>query len=153
PRALVRFKREFRAIEHLTHPSLVRLFELGEDDEGLFFTMELVDGEDLTTYLTRCGDVERTESGPALRPSSGATGPALAIGSGVVTVGTAPTVDPAALAAEHTADPDAATHESAADRAHEVGTLDSGGAPTLAAAHARTAVSGEAGDAPSGESL
>ena len=153
PRALVRFKREFRAIEHLTHPSLVRLFELGEDDEGLFFTMELVDGEDLTTYLTRRGDVERTESGPALRPSSGATGPALAIGSGVVTVGTAPTVDPAALAAEHTADPDAATHESAADRAHEVGTLDSGGAPTLAAAHARTAVSGGAGDAPSGESL
>jgi hypothetical protein len=143
PRALVRFKREFRAIEHLTHPSLVRLFELGEDDEGLFFTMELVDGEDLTTYLTRRGDVERTESGPALRASSGATGPAPANGSGVVTVGTAPTVDPAARAAERTVESDPA--------AHEEGTFDSGDAPTLAAAHARTAVSGGARDARSGE--
>jgi hypothetical protein len=41
----LRFKREFRAIEGLSHPHLVRLFELGEDADGLFFTMELVWGE------------------------------------------------------------------------------------------------------------
>lgn len=82
PRAIVRFKREFRAIEHLTHPSLVRLFELGEDAQGLFFTMEVVEGEDLASYVTPSGDSVRTESGPAL-----------AVGSGVVTASTDPTLD------------------------------------------------------------
>lgn len=51
--ALIRFKREFRVIEGLLHPSLVRLLELGEDADGLYFTMEAVDGKDLAAY---CGD-------------------------------------------------------------------------------------------------
>jgi hypothetical protein len=42
--AKLRFKREFRAIEALAHPCLVRLYELGEDRDGLYFTMELVQG-------------------------------------------------------------------------------------------------------------
>ena len=50
--AMVRFKREFRAIERLLHPGLVRLHELGEDAEGLYFTMEAIDGVDLLTYCT-----------------------------------------------------------------------------------------------------
>ncbi|MBX3269426.1 MAG: serine/threonine-protein kinase PknK [Sandaracinaceae bacterium] len=48
--ARVRFKREFRAVERLRHPALVRVHELGEDDQGLFFTMEAVDGQDLADY-------------------------------------------------------------------------------------------------------
>ncbi len=43
----IRFKREFRLVEQLSHPHLVSLYELGQDDEGLFFTMELVPGLDL----------------------------------------------------------------------------------------------------------
>ncbi len=48
--ALVRFKREFRTIERLLHPGLVRVYELGEDAEGVFFTMEHVDGGDLGDF-------------------------------------------------------------------------------------------------------
>ncbi len=47
---LLRFKREFRAIERLTHPNLVRLYELGSDAEGLYYTMEAIDGDDLARY-------------------------------------------------------------------------------------------------------
>lgn len=50
---LLRFKREFRAIERLTHPNLVRLYELGSDDAGLYYTMEAIEGEDLATYCRR----------------------------------------------------------------------------------------------------
>lgn len=53
PDALLRLKREFRAVEHLSHPNLVRLHELGEDADGLYFTMELVDGVDLRSYCLR----------------------------------------------------------------------------------------------------
>jgi eukaryotic-like serine/threonine-protein kinase len=53
PEALRRFKREFRAVEQLVHPALVRLHELGHDDEGLYYTMELVDGVDLRAFCRR----------------------------------------------------------------------------------------------------
>lgn len=45
-----RFKLEFRAIEQMLHPNLVRLYEVGQDEQGMFFTMEAVDGWDLQTY-------------------------------------------------------------------------------------------------------
>jgi serine/threonine protein kinase len=50
--ALLRFKREFRVMEELLHPSLVRLHELGADADGVFFTMELVAG---ATLWRHCG--------------------------------------------------------------------------------------------------
>jgi eukaryotic-like serine/threonine-protein kinase len=51
PIALQRFKREFRALQDLQHPNLVHLGELFEESGAWFFTMELVDGTDLLTYL------------------------------------------------------------------------------------------------------
>jgi len=51
--ALVRFKREYRLIERVTHPNLVRLYELDEDRDGLLFTMEPVPGAD---FHTACRD-------------------------------------------------------------------------------------------------
>jgi serine/threonine-protein kinase len=47
PAWIIRFKREFRIAHGLRHPNLARLYELGEDERGLFFTMEIVDGVDL----------------------------------------------------------------------------------------------------------
>src|SRR5688500_9957829 len=46
PDTLLRFKNEFRALQDLQHPNLVRLDELFEDEGTWFFTMELVDGVD-----------------------------------------------------------------------------------------------------------
>lgn len=55
PATSLLFKREFRAIECLRHPNLVRLYELGQDDEGLFIVMEALEGTDLRTHCETCG--------------------------------------------------------------------------------------------------
>jgi serine/threonine protein kinase/tetratricopeptide (TPR) repeat protein len=51
PDALARFKNEFRSLQDLAHPNLVRLDELMEADGTWFFTMELVDGVDFLTHV------------------------------------------------------------------------------------------------------
>src|SRR5580658_1858746 len=55
PQWIERFKREFRTMQGISHPNLVRLDELFFDDEGpaWFFTMELIDGTDLTSFVRR----------------------------------------------------------------------------------------------------
>ena len=49
--ALLRFKREFRALQDLHHKNLVTLGELIAHDEQWFFTMELIEGYDLLGYV------------------------------------------------------------------------------------------------------
>jgi len=44
-------KREFRGLADLSHPNLVALYDLVVDSDACFFTMELLDGDDLLTYL------------------------------------------------------------------------------------------------------
>jgi serine/threonine protein kinase len=48
---MYRMKREFRALADLAHPNLVNLYDLFVDEATCFFTMELVDGSDLLTYV------------------------------------------------------------------------------------------------------
>ncbi len=50
---LYRLKREFRGLRDLVHRNLVALDELFEEDGHWFFTMELLDGEDLHAYFQR----------------------------------------------------------------------------------------------------
>jgi eukaryotic-like serine/threonine-protein kinase len=54
--SLQRLKREFRALAGLHHPSLVKLYELSQDDTSAFFTMEYLDGEDLKSHLDRAAN-------------------------------------------------------------------------------------------------
>ncbi len=51
PDRLLRFKREFRAVAELHHDNLVRLGELIATGDAWFFTMELVNGEDILSYV------------------------------------------------------------------------------------------------------
>ena len=46
---------EVRLARRITHPGICRVFDVGEADDGVFFSMELVGGEDLATLLRRVG--------------------------------------------------------------------------------------------------
>ena len=48
---IARVKREFRALQDIHHPNLVTLRELVAEADDVFFTMELVEGVDLRTWL------------------------------------------------------------------------------------------------------
>ena len=49
--SIVRFKNEFRALSDLQHRNLIRLYELFQHPSAWFFTMELLDGVDLLSYV------------------------------------------------------------------------------------------------------
>jgi serine/threonine protein kinase len=51
PQALLRFKQEFRTVQDVAHPNLVRLGELIEHHGRWFFTMELVEGTNLLAHV------------------------------------------------------------------------------------------------------
>ncbi|MGE5413748.1 MAG: serine/threonine-protein kinase, partial [Syntrophomonadaceae bacterium] len=52
---LERFKREIQLSSRVTHPNVLRVFDLGESDEIRFLTMQFVDGRDLATILKKQG--------------------------------------------------------------------------------------------------
>src|SRR4051812_17078920 len=41
------FEREFHTLAQLSHPRIIEVYDYGVDDEGPYYTMELLDGGDL----------------------------------------------------------------------------------------------------------
>jgi len=71
PEALLRFKQEFRTLQDLDHPNLVRLGELIEVEGVWFFTMELVEGMDLLAFVNlEAGELHDAASAPTQRTPS-----------------------------------------------------------------------------------
>ena len=55
PAALARFHSEVRVARNVAHPSVCRVFDIGESEGRIFLTMEYIDGEDLALLLRRIG--------------------------------------------------------------------------------------------------
>jgi eukaryotic-like serine/threonine-protein kinase len=70
PEALYRFKKEFRSRADRTHENLVSLYELFAEGDEWYFTMELVEGVDFTSYVRHGHDRHAVRSSP--RPADAA---------------------------------------------------------------------------------
>jgi tetratricopeptide (TPR) repeat protein len=55
PESRERILNEVRLARQITHPSVCRVFDVGEAAGGIFYTMELIEGEDLAALLRRVG--------------------------------------------------------------------------------------------------
>jgi len=67
PNALDRFRREIQLSRRVTHPSVCRVYELGNggpNDTIPFFTMELLRGRTLSAYLREIGPIAPEEALP-----------------------------------------------------------------------------------------
>jgi serine/threonine-protein kinase len=58
PSAAARFKKEAQAAAGLSHPGIVTVFDTGEDDEGPFIVLELVEGPTLADRLSTEGPLD-----------------------------------------------------------------------------------------------
>jgi serine/threonine protein kinase len=55
PSDLTRILQEVRLARQITHPSVCRVFDVGQAGETIFFSMEFVPGEHLAALLKRTG--------------------------------------------------------------------------------------------------
>ncbi|HLR74903.1 MAG TPA: Stk1 family PASTA domain-containing Ser/Thr kinase [Virgibacillus sp.] len=59
---IARFDREAKAATSLSHPNVVNIFDVGEEDHILYMVMEYVDGLTLKEYIQQYGPVEVEEA-------------------------------------------------------------------------------------------
>jgi tetratricopeptide (TPR) repeat protein len=61
PAARERIFNEVRLARQITHPAVCRVFDVGESEGIVFFSMELIRGEDLATLLRRVGRLPQSK--------------------------------------------------------------------------------------------
>jgi serine/threonine protein kinase/tetratricopeptide (TPR) repeat protein len=89
PDSLARFKREFRSLQGIHHPNLVRLGELISTGDEWFFTMELVEGDDFLGFVRPADPRRRSimqlspKTGSSSREGSMETAPTAPFGRGM----------------------------------------------------------------------
>lgn len=59
---ITRFDREAQAATSLSHPNIVNIYDVGEDDQMPYMVMEYVDGMTLKEYIQRFGPIEVSEA-------------------------------------------------------------------------------------------
>lgn len=59
---IARFDREAKAATSLSHPNIVNIFDVGEEEHILYMVMEYVDGLTLKEYIHRFGPIEVEEA-------------------------------------------------------------------------------------------
>lgn len=64
---LQRFKQEVLLASEITHPNVIRIFDIAEDGGMKFITMEFVEGEDLHSILARRGKLPPAEAIDVIR--------------------------------------------------------------------------------------
>jgi len=75
-----RFKRELLLARQVTHPNVVRIYDLGEIEGTKYITMSFVDGEDLASILAREGKLPVPRALPIMRQVAAGMGAAHAAG-------------------------------------------------------------------------
>ena len=68
PGATERFLREGRAVARIRHPNVVQVFALEEGTSGPYLAMELLDGHESATMLTRAGRIQVQDALELLLP-------------------------------------------------------------------------------------
>ncbi|MUK89481.1 Stk1 family PASTA domain-containing Ser/Thr kinase [Ornithinibacillus sp. L9] len=59
---IARFDREAQSATSLSHPNIVSIYDVGEEDKILFMAMEYVDGMTLKEYIQRYGPIDVPEA-------------------------------------------------------------------------------------------
>ncbi len=78
-----RFLSEARAVNKITHPNIIQIFDFGRLPNGrLYYTMEFLDGEELTQLIKKRAPLSVTEAGQILAQVVGALD--AAHGAGIV---------------------------------------------------------------------
>ncbi|WP_087972956.1 Stk1 family PASTA domain-containing Ser/Thr kinase [Oceanobacillus rekensis] len=69
---IARFDREAQSASSLSHPNIVNIYDVGEEDEVLYMVMEYVDGMTLKEYIQHYGPIDVPEAMDIMKQISSA---------------------------------------------------------------------------------